>query len=404
MSKKVMKKKNLPAASSAESSDADVIPPSGAEAPASPEDVTEQAPPHDEVDTHDEEEPSPLHVWRAAMAAWEARMTVLAQEFDRVLRSMREAPTGLDPQPQDLVTSAGADGAAGSPEAPGAPLDEEEEPESLASSTPRWLHVERFEVPVGDWTAFTRRFRAAYESLGWTEAQALRALPTAMDDDALATFYGLPRGVRLSLPEIFAAMQKIYEPRSVAKCKFQLRRQAEGESPLTYRSALLTLGQAAYPAMDEATLDSLAQEKLLQMAKELQVVLSLPSDNEDHGSSLQLARNIQVNLDLRDEPSAGPSRPLVVGVGSDGGLPEGELTPLTAAAARPPLSPHRRSDAGGRGGLSRCYECWWRGHFARDCWRRRRVFPHSSGPYNRGFYPAQDYQMHEEEEEWRRSR
>ncbi|CAN0179590.1 unnamed protein product [Lampetra planeri] len=221
MSKKVTKKKNLPAASSADSSDGDVIRPSGVEAPASPGDATDGAPPCYEGDPNDEDEPSPPHVWRATLVAWEVRMAALTQEFEQFIQTVREAPTGSDQRPHDLVTSAGAGGATGSPDAPGAQLDAVEELESLPSSTPCRLHMERFEVTVGDWTAFTRRFRAAYESLGWTEAEALQALPTALDDDALATFYGLPRGVRLSLSGIFTAMQNIYEPRSVAKRKFR---------------------------------------------------------------------------------------------------------------------------------------------------------------------------------------
>ncbi|CAN0179657.1 unnamed protein product [Lampetra planeri] len=107
--------------------------------------------------------------------------------------------------------------------------------------------------------------------------------------------------------------------------------------------------------MDEAALDSLAQEKLLQMAKELRVVLSLPSDSDNDGSSLQITKNIQVNLDLRDEPSAVPPLPLVVGIGADGGLPEWEPTSLTAAAAQPPLGPPRRSGTGGHGGPLTCW-------------------------------------------------
>ncbi|CAN0417754.1 unnamed protein product [Lampetra planeri] len=81
MSKKVVKKKNVPAGSSADSSDADVVTPSELEAVASPADLDGGAPLREEDDPDDNEKPSPPHVCRAAMAEWEARMTVLAKEF-----------------------------------------------------------------------------------------------------------------------------------------------------------------------------------------------------------------------------------------------------------------------------------------------------------------------------------
>ncbi|CAN0410631.1 unnamed protein product, partial [Lampetra fluviatilis] len=61
MSKKVVKKKNVPAGSSADSSDADVVTPSELEAVASPADLDGGAPLREEDDPDDNEKPSPPH-------------------------------------------------------------------------------------------------------------------------------------------------------------------------------------------------------------------------------------------------------------------------------------------------------------------------------------------------------
>ncbi|XP_061433828.1 tripartite motif-containing protein 14-like [Lethenteron reissneri] len=59
MSKKATKKKNVPAGSSTDSSDADVITPSGLEAPVPPMDMDGGEPPREEDDPNNEDEPSP---------------------------------------------------------------------------------------------------------------------------------------------------------------------------------------------------------------------------------------------------------------------------------------------------------------------------------------------------------
>ncbi|CAN0382850.1 unnamed protein product [Lampetra planeri] len=158
----------------------------------------------------------------------------------------------------------------------------------------------------------------------------------ALDEDALAAFYGIPSNDHSSLAGVFATMQDIYEPRRLTR---------QWTKPL------------------------LTQEKLLLMAKELRVVLSLPSNSDDDMSSLQIARNIQTNLDLRDEPTVAVAQPLVVCAGAAGCPAELEEQGSLAAAARLPLAslPHRSEMYGG--GVQRaCYECGRRGHFARDCW------------------------------------
>ncbi|CAN0118384.1 unnamed protein product [Lampetra fluviatilis] len=92
---------------------------------------------------------------------------------------------------------------------------------------------------------------------GQTEAEALRALPTALDDDALTAFCTIPPTERAMLPRAFAQIAAIYDPPSKVRHKFATRRRGETEMPLAFRSALLVLAKAAFPKMDHAGVDSL---------------------------------------------------------------------------------------------------------------------------------------------------
>ncbi|CAN0438147.1 unnamed protein product [Lampetra fluviatilis] len=78
-------------------------------------------------------------------------------------------------------------------------------------------------------------------SVDWSEHEALRVLPTALDDDSLAVFYSILEADRSSLVGACAAMAAIYEPSLTIRRKFQLRKRGDTESPLAFRSALLAL-------------------------------------------------------------------------------------------------------------------------------------------------------------------
>ncbi|CAM9880327.1 unnamed protein product [Lampetra planeri] len=52
--------------------------------------------------------------------------------------------------------------------------------------------VKEFTATGGDLEAFRRRFTAAYKLANWTEEEALRVLPAALDDDGLAAFDAIP--------------------------------------------------------------------------------------------------------------------------------------------------------------------------------------------------------------------
>ncbi|XP_032819474.1 uncharacterized protein LOC116947623 [Petromyzon marinus] len=184
-----------------------------------------------------------------------------------------------------------------------ATLDSASTPPTVCSAPLcRLPQVHAFSATEGDWMAFHLRFKAEYRSIKWSEHEALRALPTALDDDSLAAFYSIPEADRSSLASACAAMAALYAPPSTIRKKFQLRKWGDTDSPLAFHSALLALRRAAYPSMDRAALDSLALERRLTVAKELGNVLSVTAD--DNLSSLQVAKNIPVHLGLREEPAA----------------------------------------------------------------------------------------------------
>ncbi|CAM9732660.1 unnamed protein product [Lampetra planeri] len=60
----------------------------------------------------------------------------------------------------------------------------------------RLPHIKEFVVVGGDWSTFTWWFESAFRSMRWTEEEALGALPTVLDDQALAVFRAIPRTKR----------------------------------------------------------------------------------------------------------------------------------------------------------------------------------------------------------------
>ncbi|CAM9674336.1 unnamed protein product [Lampetra fluviatilis] len=84
----------------------------------------------------------------------------------------------------------------------------------------------------GDWSAFTWRFEAAFRSVNSTEEEALNALPTALDDDALAALRAIPADKKATLQRAYAEIA-VYKLPSDTRKKFLQWRRVEAEMPLT---------------------------------------------------------------------------------------------------------------------------------------------------------------------------
>ncbi|CAN0374162.1 unnamed protein product [Lampetra planeri] len=117
--------------------------------------------------------------------------------------------------------------------------------------------VREFVATGGDWRAFRWRFEAAYKSVCWSEEEALIALPTILDNDALAIFRSIPPEKKKTLKEAFAHMAEVYKPSDDRTRKFQHHRRGNSELPLAYRSALMALAVNADPNVQQEILDPL---------------------------------------------------------------------------------------------------------------------------------------------------
>ncbi|CAM9861632.1 unnamed protein product [Lampetra planeri] len=175
-------------------------------------------------------------------------------------------------------------------------------------------------------------------------------------------------------------MAAAFEPPSSAHLKFSLRRREEGEPPLDFRSSLLALARAAYPDPEGAALDSLALERLLSLARELRIALTIAA--ETHITLLRVAQNIQANLALRQSPGVAACAGVPVPVGAE--APQGEdVLPALAVGDR------RGGGAGGRqpeqqwqaraprsqgSAPAACFRCGQQGHIALGCHNGPRVF------------------------------
>ncbi|CAN0426972.1 unnamed protein product [Lampetra planeri] len=130
------------------------------------------------------------------------------------------------------------------------------------------LCVKEFAAAVGAWAVFRRQFTATCELAGWTDAEALRALPTTLNDDALGPFYAIPPKDREMLQQALVQMVGIFDPPS----NVRISSLCDG--------GLMALAQAAYPRMDVDGLDSLVLERLLRLAKDPKVTLPATEDDE----------------------------------------------------------------------------------------------------------------------------
>ncbi|CAN0119854.1 unnamed protein product [Lampetra fluviatilis] len=149
----------------------------------------------------------------------------------------------------------------------------------------------------GDLAAFARRFVSNCEMAGWTVDVALRALPSTLDDVALATFLTIPQKDRSTLQQALDQMALVYGPPSETRHRFTSRKREADETPLAYRSTMMALAQAAYPRMDDVGIDAVALEKLLVLARELRIAIHITDEGDL--SSLRNARYLHTELLLQ---------------------------------------------------------------------------------------------------------
>ncbi|CAN0118713.1 unnamed protein product [Lampetra fluviatilis] len=128
-------------------------------------------------------------------------------------------------------------------------------------------HIKEFVAVGGDWSAFTWLFESAFRSVRWTEEEALGALPTVLDDQALAVFRSIPPDKKKTLKDVYAEMAEVYQPLSDTQRKFMPRKRGSNESLLAYHGTLLALAVAAYPdakpeMLDPLILDQLSDEEI----------------------------------------------------------------------------------------------------------------------------------------------
>nr|XP_032809957.1 uncharacterized protein LOC116942319 isoform X1 [Petromyzon marinus]XP_032809968.1 uncharacterized protein LOC116942319 isoform X1 [Petromyzon marinus]XP_032809977.1 uncharacterized protein LOC116942319 isoform X1 [Petromyzon marinus] len=228
-----------------------------------------------------------------------------------------------------------------------------------------------FTADAGDWGAFQRRFLAYQEMSGWSDDEALRALPATMDDDALATLVSAPRSRRSTLQAALQLMATVYWPPSVSRHHFHEWRKGAKEMPLAYRTALLALAKAAFPRMDCEGIDAMVTEKLLVLAQELGIVV-LAADDADI-CSLRVAKNIHNHEVLKR------NRPLITAASTSersepqDAQPSEEVFAATRlgdwrSGGRQPQYPARKLEQPRpSSALVTCYKCGLRGHVASGC-------------------------------------
>ncbi|XP_078460325.1 uncharacterized protein LOC144724911 [Lampetra planeri] len=242
-------------------------------------------------------------------------------------------------------------------------------------------------IARGDWSAFTWRFESAFRSVRWTEAEALKALPTLLDDVSLAVFRSIPATKKKTLRDAFTKMAEFYDPPTAATRKFMSRRRGPEESPLAYRGALLALAMAAYPDSTADLLDPLILSRMLELSQELNI--SLPVCGHEPLTLRWVARCLDAKFNLKrwdqmaawtgnpqiDVPPLGWSPRRVVHCSDDSGddevmaavprwIPRGRLRDQHDDTGQP------RAGAGTsdrRTMTATCFKCGRRGHFARDC-------------------------------------
>ncbi|CAN0341519.1 unnamed protein product [Lampetra fluviatilis] len=190
--------------SSGEEDDGDIIPPTapGMAAPEGPADALLPAEQHCAAQAADL---SPSEIRRTAsthLAELLGAAAELAAKLD--VGELLSENIALEPRGVDIVSAAvrARDSPATPPDRAATILVGTRSRESAiyshSTATP-------WDVP-----ALHRRFSASCTLVGWTEEEALKALPTSRDDDALAAFYAILQARQSTLSQAFKEMAAVY--------------------------------------------------------------------------------------------------------------------------------------------------------------------------------------------------
>ncbi|CAM9379086.1 unnamed protein product [Lampetra planeri] len=241
----------------------------------------------------------------------------------------------------------------------------------------------------GDWSAFACRFLAAVRSARWTDSEALEVLPTLLDDESMRFFRSIKAEKKKTLRGVFDEMADAYEPPDDAHRRFVQRQRAPEESPVAYRGAVLELAMAAYPETEPDLLEPLILGKMLELSRDLGIPMPVCGHEKLTSRAAAKCLDAQFNLRRWKQVTAWTGGPIIDG-GAAGWDPKkavyvpdrGGPQELMAASAQwsahsrpgprsaPP--PRERRDGGpaARRNDIDCFRCGHKDHYARDCWAR----------------------------------
>ncbi|CAM9680724.1 unnamed protein product [Lampetra planeri] len=252
---------------------------------------------------------------------------------------------------------------------------------AVAALHQRLPPLKEFVAEEGDWGGFQRRFLAHQEMAGWSDDEALCALPALLDGDALAALTSASRDKRSTLQMALQLLAGVYEPSAECRQRFYDRQRGAKESPLAYRTSLLALAKTAFPRMDDQGVDAMVTEKILLLADDLDVAIVAQEDVEM--GSLQAARLLHANLlsQRRKASRAAAGRTVAAVTSPTEEVYAADFRQQQRMGARAdrdgPTRPDRPSSPPA---LPRCYNCGVRGHVALGC----------RSPRQRGTTPRRD--------------
>ncbi|CAM9637042.1 unnamed protein product [Lampetra planeri] len=231
--------------------------------------------------------------------------------------------------------------------------------------------VKSFSAAGGDWVAFSRRFTVTCALVGWTDREVLQALPTALDEAALGAFFSISAEYRATLQQALMQMAGIFDLPSSMCHRYAMRQWEEAETPLVFRSSLISLAQAVYPKMDKNGLGALVLDGMLGLALDLNIVL--PASSDDELTSLKVTRFLQSYLNLkRHSPVAVCAAPAEEGTAADGVESSQAFASLDASwwrrnerGSRDNRDGRTKAYSGTRSSPAVCLKCGHLGHIAK---------------------------------------